>query len=480
MLRSLQSRMFFSYLLIIGLMLVFIALGLFLLLRNSPLVDQVTFRRLELGLPLISRRQGQTIIEMGPGEVDQALQRLDQLLGERVLLLDPGGGIIGNSRHELPGLTPTAIRLVLEQPDLYRGRFVDAEGVQWLFVSQPLDQGYTLIVATQRPAVRILALMLGDDVLRPLFQAGLVALMLSIALSYGISRWIARPLDRMAQAARAVAAREYRRDLVASGPQEVKSLANAFNEMIHQVEKSQESQRDFVANVSHELKTPLTSIQGFAQAILDGTAGDRETQQHAAQVIYDESDRLKRLVEDLLDLARIDAGQIDFRRDRVDLKAILSSISERLSVRAQGLGVEIELNVAPLPTLVGDGDRLAQVFTNLLDNAIKHSPNGGVVRVFGEASGGWATVHVVDEGPGIPADELSRIFERFYQMDKARSGLGAGLGLPISHEIVRNHRGEILATSEVGRGSRFTVRLPLVRSDDSTISQPLKPDRSKL
>lgn len=477
MLRSLQSRLFFSYLLIIALMLVFIALGLILLLRNSPLVDQVTYRRLELGLPLISRRQGRTIIEMVPGEIDQALQRLDQLLGERVLLLDPSGTILGNSRPELPSMPPASIQLTLEQPAMYRGRFVDAESVQWLFVSQPLDQGYTLVVATQRPAIRVMALLLGDDVLRPLFQAGLIALVLSIVLSYGISRWIARPLDRMAQAARAVAAREYKRDLVATGPQEVESLAKAFNEMIHQVEKSQESQRDFVANVSHELKTPLTSIQGFAQAILDGTASDVEAQQHAAQVIFDESDRLKRLVEDLLDLARIDAGQIDFRRDRVDLGAILANVAERLSVRARAMGVDIDLNLPPLPTLVGDGDRLAQVFTNLVDNAIKHSPTGGVVRVSGEANQGWATIHVTDDGPGIPADELSRIFERFYQMDKARAGRGVGLGLPISREIVRSHHGDIHAASEIGRGSRFIVNLPLVRSDDSTISRPVQPDR---
>ncbi|TFH34033.1 MAG: HAMP domain-containing histidine kinase, partial [Anaerolineales bacterium] len=208
------------------------------------------------------------------------------------------------------------------------------------------------------------------------------------------------------------------------------------------------------------------------------TAGDTASKQHAAQVIYDESDRLRRLVEELLDLARIDAGQIDFRRDRVDLKAILSNVIERLSLRARAAAIELQEQLPPLPSLVGDGDRLAQVFTNLVDNAISHSPAGSRVRILGEASHGSVTIHVEDAGPGIPSEELSRIFERFYQLDKARSSPGAGLGLAISREIVRSHQGELTAQSEPGLGSRFSVRLPLVRSDDSTLSRPKISPRS--
>lgn len=474
MLRSLQSRLFLSYLLIAGLMLVLIALGLILLLRNNPLPDQVTYRRLELGLPLISRRQGRTIIELEGAELNQAMLRVDQILGERVLVIGPEGRVVGDSRPEL-SLIPTQVGTeALQHPGLYRGRFQDDAGTQWLFVSQSLGEGYVLVVSAERPAVRVLALLLGDDLLRPLLQAGFAALALSIILSFVIARWIAGPLDRMAQAARAVAAGDFNRDLKTTGPHEVESLAIAFNEMIHQVDSSQKAQRDFVANVSHELRTPLTSIQGFAQAILDGTADDQASQQHAAMVIYDESDRLKRLVEELLDLARIDAGQMDFKRDRVELNAIVANVVEHLSLRASEAKIDIQEQLPPLPALVGDGDRLAQVFTNLVDNAIEHSPMDGRVRILGEVSQGWITIHVEDAGSGIPPDELSRIFERFYQLDKARSSRGAGLGLAISREIVRSHQGELKATSEIGRGSRFSVRLPIVRADDSTISRPIQ------
>jgi signal transduction histidine kinase len=479
MFRSLQSRLFFSYLLITVLMLILMAMGLVVILRNNPIADQVTYRRLELGLPFISRREGGSIIAMGPRELEQAIERLDQVLSERVFLLSPDGQIIGDSRQEQPALPAQAIREALQQTALFRGRFTDENGTQWLFVSQNLAEGYALVVAAQRPVVRVLAALLGDNLLRPIFQAGVIALTLSILLSYIIARWIAKPLDRMAQVARAVAAGEFRRDLMTAGPREVESLAIAFNEMIHQVEDSQKSQRDFVANVSHELKTPLTSIQGFAQAILDGTAEDVAAQQHAAQVIFDESDRLKRLVEELLDLARIDAGQIEFKRDRVDLKAIIANVIERLGLRASEANVELQVWLPALPQMVGDGDRLAQVFTNLVDNAIEHSPNGGRVQIRGEIGREWATIHVEDEGSGIPSDELSRIFERFYQMDKARSSRGVGLGLPISREIIRSHHGEIRASSELGRGSRFTVQLPLSRPDDSTLQSPVRKLRNR-
>jgi signal transduction histidine kinase len=309
--------------------------------------------------------------------------------------------------------------------------------------------------------------------LRPILQAAGIALLLSIFLSWLMSRWVAAPLDRMAEVSRAVAAGDYDQRLQPGGPQEVRGLALTFNEMVERVQAGRKAQRDFVANVSHELKTPLTSIQGFAQAILDGTAQDEESQQHAAQVVYDEAQRLHRLVEDLLELARMDAGQIDFHQDRVEIMALLSAVVERLSVKAAEAGVDVINKVGQLPVLIGDGDRLAQVFMNLIDNAIKHTPEGGQVSLWGEYAEGWISIHVEDTGPGIPEEELSRIFERFYQLDKARPGgmdRGVGLGLAITREIVRSHQGRLVAQSELGRGSRFTVQLPVVRADDTTLA----------
>jgi two-component system sensor histidine kinase ResE len=264
------------------------------------------------------------------------------------------------------------------------------------------------------------------------------------------------------------------------GPREVQELTRAFNEMNTRVLASQKSQRDFVANVSHELKTPLTSVQGFAQALLDGTASTPESRQQAARVIYDEAGRMHRMVLDLLDLARLDAGTLDLQRTPVNLPALLNNIAEKFTPQAQAAGVTVHVEAAPLPAVIGDGDRLAQVFTNLLDNALKNTPSGGQIFLRAAQTGSAVQVDVADTGTGIPADSLAHIFERFYQADPSRSGgkkHGTGLGLAIVKDIVEAHGGKISVRSRTsstlsgfeGSGSIFTVMLPLAMPEASTI-----------
>jgi signal transduction histidine kinase len=250
--------------------------------------------------------------------------------------------------------------------------------------------------------------------------------------------------------------------------------------MKQQVQTTQQGQRDFLANVSHELKTPLTSIQGFAQAMLDGAAATPEAIQRSATIIFTESDRMRRLVDGLLDLARLDSGLRALNRTTIDLRGLLANVCDRLSLRAKDKGVTLRLDLPPtLPTVHADADRLAQVFGNLLDNALKLTPAGGTVTVSATtpampagATPRWVEASVSDTGPGIPADDLSRIFQRFYQVDKSRARRsGAGLGLTITKEIVEAHGGTVRAESVVGLGSRFIVRLPVVGPDDTTVGK---------
>jgi two-component system sensor histidine kinase ResE len=259
----------------------------------------------------------------------------------------------------------------------------------------------------------------------------------------------------------------------------VRELVQAYNDMNARVLQSQMSQREFVANVSHELKTPITSVQGFSQAILDGTAGTPEAQKQAAQVIYDEAGRMHRMVLDLLDLARLDAGTLDLKCASVDLPALLREVAGKFAPQAHEAGVTIHVESQPaLPQVWGDGDRLAQVFTNLVDNALKHTPAGGSLTLRAGLSdstsdprNGQVDVEVIDTGEGISADALPHIFERFYQSDPSRPGgekHGAGLGLAIVKEIVGAHGGKIGVRSRPGAGSTFTVSLPVNLLDKST------------
>jgi two-component system sensor histidine kinase ResE len=269
-------------------------------------------------------------------------------------------------------------------------------------------------------------------------------------------------------------------------------MAGSFNVMASQVAATRQAQRDFVANVSHDLKTPLTSIAGWSQALLDGTAGKAEQQQQAARIIYDEAGRMGRLVNQLLDLARIESGELQMSFEPVDLQQLLGDIQRNSSLRAEEKGIQLtvvpehpnqglnELGGVERAVVAGDRDRLIQIITNLVDNALDHTPAGGRVHLELKSYGDKAVELVVqDNGPGIPADELGRIFERFYQVDKSRSRTererGAGLGLAIVKELVEAHQGRIFVQSQVGQGSDFVVRLPLVLSEGTAVTRPRLP-----
>jgi two-component system sensor histidine kinase ResE len=229
--------------------------------------------------------------------------------------------------------------------------------------------------------------------------------------------------------------------------------------MSAEVRVTQQSQRDFMANVSHDLKTPLTSIQGYSQAIIDGTARDPA---RAAEVIYDEAGRLNRMVIELTDLARMQAGQLTMRMTSIDVSQIASAVAHKLTVVAERKGVMLQVESPPMPAIDGDGDKLVQVFNNLIDNAIKFTPGGGHIRVETRLNQGGVEAIVQDTGIGIGQAELPRIFERFYQVDKARGPKrGTGLGLAITYQIIQTHNGRIDVESREGQGTTFTVWLPL-------------------
>ncbi len=319
---------------------------------------------------------------------------------------------------------------------------------------------YLALTMTPREAARP---FLGSLLIGALL-AGAVAFALSIMAAAWLARSLAGPLQRAAAAAERVASGDYTVSLSAASPDEARRLAESFNTMTRAVRAVQQSQRDFVANVSHELRTPLTSIQGFAQAILDGTAGDTALIRRSAAIIHDEADRLARMVSSLLDLARWESGEVSMARQQVDLTALLEGCLSRFDLLAAKKGVQLAFDAPDQVFIVGDGDRLTQVFTNLLDNALQYTARGGrvSVRIVSDQAARVASVVVRDNGAGIPQDDLPRIFERFYRVDKSRTRQsGTGLGLPIALEIVRAHGGQIDVQSEVGQGAQVTVALPV-------------------
>lgn len=228
--------------------------------------------------------------------------------------------------------------------------------------------------------------------------------------------------------------------------------------------------RDFVANVSHEIRTPLSMMQGYSEALLDGMASSPEESSELIQVIHDESLRMGRLVKDLLDLARMEAGHTDIIKVQVDMNELLERIYRKFSVRAKERDIQLEFNKHSDVLILkeADEDKLEQVLTNLLDNAFRHTPAGKKITIVTGScvleGRRYLEIEIRDEGVGIPTEDLPYIFERFYKADKARvrgeSG-GTGLGLAIVKNIVESHHGYITASSKLGESTTFTLRLPV-------------------
>jgi two-component system sensor histidine kinase ResE len=226
--------------------------------------------------------------------------------------------------------------------------------------------------------------------------------------------------------------------------------------------------KDFVANVSHELRTPIAMLQGYSEALLDDIAGSPEERQELVQVIHDESLRMGRLVKDLLDLARMEAGHLEMQFSEVDIKQLIQRVHRKFSVMAKEKSISL-LSDVPSEQLVvpkADEDRLEQVLTNLLDNALRHTSSGKTIQMKASLTNGigrWISVEVSDQGDGIPAEDVPYIFERFYKADKARTrGTkgGTGLGLAIVKNIIDAHKGSIQVHSTLGEGTTFSIKIP--------------------
>jgi two-component system phosphate regulon sensor histidine kinase PhoR len=249
------------------------------------------------------------------------------------------------------------------------------------------------------------------------------------------------------------------------GKGEITRLAGSFNTMAEQVQRSNQVLRDFVANVSHDLRTPLTMVSGFSQALLDGTAGDSEVES-SAEIIHEEAGKMQQLVEDLLQLTRLESGLLTLDRQPLEVQSFVQRLLDRAQRMAGDRPIpQLENEVPPhLPRIQVDPMRFERALRNLLDNAMQYTPPDGTVRVSARRAGrDQIEIAVTDTGVGIAPEHLPRIFERFYRTDKSRDrGQGhSGLGLAIVREIVEAHGGRVSAESTPGQGTVFRLTVPV-------------------
>jgi signal transduction histidine kinase len=290
--------------------------------------------------------------------------------------------------------------------------------------------------------------------------AGAIAGVISLFAARWLARGMTQPLRDMASAARAMETGDYTRRVQSRSRDEVGRLALAFNRMSAELEVLEQSRRDLVANVSHELKTPITAIRAHLENLADGV---EEPNRKTLQVMLGQTERLGRLVDQLLDLSKLESGEVPLHLEPMALAPLVDRVFSEISVGRAVTDVDLRTEVSATTLVEADEERIHQVVFNLVDNAVRFTPPGGTVTVAASREDDRIVIAVIDTGVGIAPEHLPRLFERFYRADAARSrddGGGTGIGLAIAREIVEGHGGRIAAESEPGGGARFTFDLP--------------------
>jgi signal transduction histidine kinase len=452
---TLRAKLFLSFTFVIFVCLLLAGAGFLWVLQHYQLQARVA-RIAELSRPVAVQvaaleRQGQS-----PAAIMDLIREDVAEIGLRVLILDPNGTVMADTGREFEGR-----QLDLNSATRSGGAvWVEAWGHTFAVVpavSMRPFRGITSIVAVGTPNS---SLRQGWLTLLPsLSLAGLGALAVSAGISWLLARSIAQPLAELTQAATRMAAGDFEQTVPVRGTRETIQLAEAFNQMSQEVSRSYRTLKNFLADVSHELRTPLTSVKGFAQALTEQAVSSPSEVAEAARIILDEADRMDRLVNDLLFLSRLEANQVPFNPEPVDLTELARTCLRRFERDSAGT-IRFEFAAdGPAQALV-DPTRTEQVLTNLLKNAVQHTPAGGVVRVtvaagdYQHRAGVW--VRVFNSGSFIPPADREKIFERFYH----RNHHGLGLGLAISREIVQAQGGIIQVDSDPESGTEFAIWHP--------------------
>ncbi len=382
--------------------------------------------------------------------VQAVLTQWGNIYGQRLVLTDGSGLVVGDSATANTLGTAFTPAKGWDRRDLVAIRLLRG----------PVSVGTLYISPPPAPSLASLA-FLYSQVGRFFVWGALVAVGIAVVLTYLLSRRILAPVRALSHAAQKIGRGDFSTRLKLNDKSELGRLANTFDAMADDLQRTEALRRNLVADTAHELRTPLSNIRGYLEALRDGVI---EPNASVIASLSEEAALLSRLVEDLQELALADAGQLPISKEPQDAAIVVVQAVSAISPAAAAKGISL-INEFPggLPLVNIDSHRVLQVMNNLLNNAIAHTPSGGSVRVEGKRRGEFVEVAVTDTGEGIPAEDLPNIFERFYRVDKSRSRAtgGHGLGLTIAKRLVEAHGGKIEVQSEIGKGSRFAFTLPV-------------------
>jgi signal transduction histidine kinase len=492
MLGSLRARLIVSFTLVVALAVFLAGAGALFLLRDKQ-EESARQRYGRLVEPLDDKIALLSSSGSSIDDIKDFLQVRAQETDVRILLINSDSLVVFDSAdqgnlagHYVLSFEKGEVAVTADNGSRYKWVDYNGDAQLTLFAAtQENAAGFPPGLAGYEPVIAVPQDLLTSawlDLVPRLALAGLIALSVSFIVSFFISRSISGPLARITQASKEMAQGNYDVHIPIKGEDEVGRLAEAFNQMATQVNTSQRTMKDLLANVSHELKTPLTSIQGFSQAMVDGVVSEPHDVKEYSRTIHEEANRMRVLVDDLLLLSQIDSGQVLMEHSHVELPALLERTIERFQWSIRDAGIESHVHIDRVPAVHGDARRLEQVFSNLLQNAVRHTPRGGVITVSARSlAGGHVSIGVHNTGSVIPQEDLPRVFERFFQVDRARARRGgsSGLGLSIVTEIVEAHGGTVRAVSSQTGGTEFIVILPSEAASEMQNGRVTSPGETK-
>ncbi len=435
----------------------------------NPAYNAVQYYRKDDVYSLQSQNVYLNTNEGTPGSTDLSLFtdtsiELGAELETRIRILDAEGTVLIDSMQEEQGKDMATDSLIVQAMNGQIASRTEESGDDTMHLAFPamVEGQLAGIVYLSQPLDDVAAVL--SDLRNRMLISTVIALALSAIVALLLSRAISNPVRRLTLASRAVAQGHLDQQVPVRSKDEIGQLSQTFNEMTTRLQSAMQMQTDFVANVSHESRTPLTSIKGMLETLRDGAVDDPQIRDRFLETMEGETDRLIRLVNDLLLLSKADSNALNLHTESTDLSKLVREIIDQLSPEIETENLDFKLEISPdLPSVPADPDRIRQVIVNLLDNAIKYSHDGGAITVTMMAGqDGSVVTRIRDEGIGIPADDLPRIGERFYRTDKARSRAngGTGLGLAIARTLVEAHGGKLTVESIEGNGTTVSFTLP--------------------
>ena len=458
-LRFRLTALFLAVVLVFGLASIALAVRLFQDVTREQSVEEL--RREASGLAALYAESALRSSDEGAKAPEFAAKKLELATGDelyyigaslfpgqrfgltRLPLSALGGAILDRDRQVIVEFTPpgesTRLIAAAQPVQLVRG----TEPFGWLIVAKPEAE----LRAEWLTLLGRLALALS------------VGIALAVVLFFWLSRKLTDPVRALTRATEDVAAGRYDIEIPeARGSDEIALLSERFRGMVAKLAEAEQLKRSFLMSVTHELRTPLTAIRGHVEALREGIVSEPEQVQASLDIVVAETDRLERLVGDVLDLAKLQAHRFTVRREEVDLERVLDQAYGAFTEEARRREIDYRLSgTDEAPIIVSDGDRVLQVITNLLSNAFRWTPDGGRIELQLAAANGTVSVDVLDTGPGVPRSQRARIFEAFVSQDAD----GTGLGLPIARELALALGGGIQLRSDTGNGSRFRLVLPI-------------------